>query len=49
MVCLKESYESVEIRQGGVFQFEGPGQGRLPERLTVEQVPGGDEGELAVM
>lgn len=29
---------------GGVFQFEGPGQGRLPERLTVEQVPGGDEG-----
>ena len=46
MVCLEESYENVEIRQGGVFPFEGPGQGRLPERLTAEQVPRGDEGEL---
>lgn len=46
MVCLEESYGNVEIRQGGVFPSEGPGQGRLPERLTVEQVPGEDEGEL---
>lgn len=46
MVCLEESYGNVEIRQGGVFLSERPGQGRLPERLTVEQVPGGDEGEL---
>lgn len=46
MVCLEESYGNVEIRQGRVFPSEGPGQGRLPERLTVEQVPGRDEGEL---